>query len=111
MTIGADDVAFRNFGQKAFAWHEHRSRCRDVERLDPRVPVVEVHLVRQESAAAIFARNPAQVAKERERHPLPGDHAIELTLSISLVVADVVGTLVTRAWHRPKMTQAPESRQ
>ena len=71
--------------------------------------MVEVHLVRQERAAAVHARDSTEVAQELEGDALPSRDAVNLALSIPSVIADVVWALVTRARHQPKMA-TPESR-
>jgi hypothetical protein len=56
--------------------------------------VVEVHLMWLQALAAVLAWNAAKVAQEVDGRTLPADDAIDLALSIPLVVEDVVGPLI-----------------
>jgi hypothetical protein len=101
MAVRADDIALRCLGQQLGAILEGRSAAQEVEALLMRVAVVEVHLVRRKPAAAIGARNLAELSQERRRHRLaPGD-ALDLALAIRGVVANVGRTLVSSRSHGP----------
>ena len=71
--------------------------------------MVEVHLVGLEPAAAVLAGNPAKLPEERQRRTLTRHHAIDLTLAVTAVAADVVGALIACARHLAEHEQAFES--
>ena len=66
--------------------------------------MIEVHLMRLECLSAVRARNAEQRPEELERRTPPREDAVDLSLSIPVVVADVVRTLIAGAWHRPNLT-------
>lgn len=99
VTVGADDVAFRDLTEQTWSWREHCLRPCDAELLRIRVTVVEVHLMRQEHAMAIQTGNLAKASKKFHRDPLATNDPIELALTIPRVVTDVVRMLVTTAAH------------
>ena len=66
--------------------------------------MIEVHLMGQEPATAVHARDSTEIPEELDRRPLPRHDAVDLSLSILLVVPDVVWALVARARHRSNMT-------
>src|SRR5213594_2280773 len=61
--------------------------------------MIEIHHVRSEHFSAVGTRHATQVAKECKGRVLAPLHPIQLSLSVRRVVADVVGTLITRRPH------------
>lgn len=61
--------------------------------------MIEVHLMRLESPGAIGARNATQVPQEIDHARLPNPHPLQLELSISAVILDVVGSLAGAGYH------------
>ena len=106
VAIRAHDVAFRDLVEHALA--RRQQWLRHLEQLGRGITMIEVHLVRLERPSAVHARNAAQRPEELERRTPPREDAVDLALSISLVVADVVRALGTCARHSPNMRHVGE---
>ena len=61
--------------------------------------MIEVHLVRRETPAAIVAGNIPKLAQERGRRVLPTPDTLDLPLAIRRVVADICRALVPPRRH------------
>ena len=61
--------------------------------------MVEVHLMRLECLATVHARNPSQSTEEFKGRALPAHDPIDLALTVTTVVAHVVGALIARVRH------------
>lgn len=108
MAVGADDIALGDLGEQSRARREQRLRPGDPEKLGIGVAMVEVHLVREERLAAVFAWHATELAEKLERRALSGQDAIDLSLAVPPVVVDVVRTLITSARHNTEDAQATD---
>jgi CBS domain containing-hemolysin-like protein len=64
--------------------------------------VVEIHLVRLESQSAIGARDAPKVTQQLDHPGLANPNALQLEITISSVILDVVGSLARASCHDPK---------
>jgi hypothetical protein len=104
VAVGTDHITLRDLGEQSIARREHRLGPREAEGFCRWIAVVEVHLVRRESQAAVSAGHPAQVPQELERRALPRHHPVDLFPAIAAVVLDVVGPLAGPFGHRPTIS-------
>jgi hypothetical protein len=95
VAIHTHDVAFGDFGKNPSSGHQHRAARHDVEFLGWRVSMIEVHLVRLELPTAVGTRDAPEVSQELDHAGLPNADSVQLDISISSVVLDVVRPL---AW-------------
>lgn len=61
--------------------------------------MIEVHLMRLESPAAILTRNTTQIAQQLELPRLPNSNSKVFALTIASVVVDVRRTLIANSGH------------
>jgi hypothetical protein len=101
MAVRTDDVALCRLGEELLAVLQRGSGGAEPELLFARISMVEVHLVRRKSPAAIRAGHLAKLAQERRRGSLASSHSLDLALAVRRVVGDVVGPLVAFAAHGP----------
>ena len=88
MAVRADNVALGDLVVEAVARPQHRATFRQTEGLGGRVPMVEIHLLRCKTAAAVRARAPAPVTQVGERFGLPPSNAADLAFAMGRVVRD-----------------------
>lgn len=71
--------------------------------------MIEVHLMRGESASTVCARNSAHLAEQLQRPLLPDPHSLVLELPVSSVVGDVCGALIGPAAHATRIERLIDS--
>jgi hypothetical protein len=99
MAVHANDVAFRDFGQKFRGGHQHRSTRHQIEPLGGRISVIEVHLERFEPLSAIRAGNSAQISEHFDSAGLPYPHSRNFEFAIAPVVGNVRRALARSRRH------------
>ncbi len=102
MTVRADDIAFRGLIEERRRWTERGPALGESKQLGRSIAMVEVHLVRSESPAAVRAGSGSQLPKKLDGTVLTSSNASDLLLAIPLVVGDVSRPL-TPPRHMPSI--------
>jgi hypothetical protein len=98
MAIRANDVALFELGNEPGP-RDRACSLQEPEHLVVAFPVIEVHGIGKESAAAVGAGHVPKIAQELHRFLLTRPNAFELLGSMGLVVGNVVRSLIPLSIH------------
>jgi hypothetical protein len=99
VTVRADDIALRGFGQDLLAVLERRAARAEGEGLFAGIAVIKVHLVRRKPPGTVVAWNVTELAQERGRRVLSTPDPLDFAFAIGRVVPNIVRALITLALH------------
>ena len=101
MTVGADDVAFRDLSLKHGAILQKDLAGTEVEEFLTWVPVIKIHGVWGKAPTTVQARDTSELTKPFKSRSLAAHHALNLGVAMARVVDDVVRALISRTTHGP----------
>ena len=99
MAVGAHDVALSGLSAEFPYRHQHGSTRGEVEELGARIPMIEIHLIGLESAAAVGARHVSPLPQHFDGSGLANLDSVSLDIAVPSVVIDVCRALIADPYH------------